>query len=49
MVSQKAQPFQHFLKHVFDKQITQAKRAESGPSYGTPTMAHFHPPEFRDI
>ena len=30
---------------MFDKQITQAKHAETDPCHGTPTMAHFQQPE----
>ena len=44
-VSQKAQPFRHFLRHVLTNKSPQAKHAETDPRHGTPTMAHFQPPD----
>ena len=53
MVSQKAQPFQHFYKHynMWTNKSPQAKHAETDPRHGTPTRAHFRPPEctLRDL
>ena len=46
-VSQKAQPFQHFKLNCMclTNESPQAKHAETDPRHGTPTMAHFQPPD----
>ena len=46
MASQNARPFQHLDKHMFLTNISpRAKHAETDPRHGTPTMAHFQPPD----
>ena len=45
MVSHKARHFQHFLNMCLTNRSPQAKHAETDPRHGTPTMAHFQPPE----